>query len=163
MQIIKNRQIIEDSWQHIADDADVDQLPVGNIIVPFTMWLANKEQLLQRQGQLGVQLSGDNDVTEIAADLTHFSVIALQFPGFRDGRSYSIARALRQHHHYSGELRAVGNVLRDQVGYMERVGIDAFEVDSKQKIQDALKAFNEISVKYQSSSDEPLPIYRRRA
>jgi uncharacterized protein (DUF934 family) len=163
MQIIKNRQIVEDQWLHVADDADVNQLPAGDIIAPFALWQAHSEQLLQRQGQLGIRLNGDNDVAEIAADLPHFSVIALQFPAFRDGRAYSIARALRQHYGYTGELRAVGNVLRDQVSYMSRVGFDAFEIDPKQKIEDALNAFSEISVKYQSSSDEPLPIYRRRA
>jgi len=163
MQIIKNRQIIKDQWQHVADDADISQLPVGDIIVPLTLWQAHKTGLLQRRGQLGIRLNGDNDVAEIATDLQHFAVIALQFPAFRDGRAYSMARALRQHFGYSGELRAVGNVLRDQAGYMARVGFDAFEIDPKQKIEDALSAFSEISVRYQASSDEPLPIYRRRA
>jgi uncharacterized protein (DUF934 family) len=163
MQIIKNRQISEDQWQQIAADADVSQLPAGNIIVPLALWQAHRELLLQRQGQLGIRLNGDNEVAEIAADLPRFSVIALQFPAFRDGRAYSMARMLRQHYGYAGELRAVGNVLRDQVGYMARIGFDAFEIDPKQDIEDALQAFGEISVKYQASSDEPLPIYRRRA
>ncbi len=163
MQIIKNRQISEDQWQHLAADADVSQLPTGNIIVPLALWQAHRELLLQRQGQLGIRLNGDNEVAEIATDLPRFSVIALQFPAFRDGRAYSMARMLRQHYGYAGELRAIGNVLRDQVGYMARIGFDAFEIDPKQDVEDALQAFDEISVKYQASSDEPLPIYRRRA
>lgn len=163
MQIIKNRQISEDQWQQVADEADATQLPAGDIIVPLPLWQAHREQLLQRQGQLGIRLNGDNEVAEIAADLSRISLIALQFPAFRDGRCYSIARALRQHYSYTGELRAIGNVLRDQLGYMSRVGFDAFEIDPKQDIEDALKAFDEISVRYQSSSDEPLPLYRRRA
>lgn len=163
MQIIKNRQISEDQWQHVADDADVTRLPAGDIIVPLALWQAHREQLLQRHGLLGIRLNGDNEVAEIAADLPRFSVIALQFPAFRDGRCYSIARALRQHYGYRGELRAVGNVLRDQLGYMSRVGFDAFEIDPRQDIGDALKAFGEISVRYQASADEPLPLYRRRA
>ena len=163
MQIIKNCQIVEDQWQHVADDADIGQLPLGNIIVPLALWQAHKESLLQDKRTLGIRLNSDHDVAEIADELHHFAVIALQFPAFRDGRGYSMARTLRQHHNYKGELRAIGNVLRDQVGYMSRVGFDVFELDPKQKIEDALKAFNEISVKYQSSSDEPHPIYRRRA
>lgn len=163
MQIIKNRQISEDQWQHVADDAGVSQLPPGNIIVPLALWQARKHELLQRGGKLGVRLNGDNDVADIAAELQHFAVVALQFPAFRDGRAYSMARMLRQHYGYEGELRATGNVLRDQIGYMERAGFDAFEIDPKQRIEDALKAFTEISVKYQGSSDEPQPLYRRRA
>ena len=163
MQIIKDHKIVDDHSQHVAEGAGVDQLPAGDIIVPLALWQAHKEPLLQRQGQLGIRLNGDNDVTEIATELQRFALIALQFPAFRDGRAYSIARTLRQHYNYMGELRAVGNVLRDQAGYMARVGFNAFEIDPKQDVQDALKAFGEISVKYQSSSDEPLPIYRRRA
>ncbi len=166
MQIIKNRQIIEDRWQHIPDLTDgvtADTLPAGDIIVPFALWQSDKERLLRHSGGLGVRLNSDHDVAEISPDLSHFAIVALQFPSFRDGRSYSIATALRQHYGYTGELRAVGNVLRDQLAYMERAGFDAFEIDASQTIEDALNAFDEISVKYQTSSDEPLPLYRRRA
>ncbi len=166
MQIIKNHQIVEDQWQQIPDiveGVEATPLPTGNIIVPLALWQTDKEQLLQHKGVLGIRLNSDHDVAEISADLSHFAIIALQFPSFRDGRSYSMASALRQHYGYRGELRAVGNVLRDQLGYMARAGFDAFEIDPTQKIEDALNAFNEISVKYQASSDEPLPLYRRRA
>ncbi len=165
MQIIKNRQIVEDQWQHIPDIVDgveAAPLPTGNIIVPLALWQTDKERLLRHEGRLGIRVNSDQDMADIGADLSHFSVIALQFPSFRDGRSYSIASALRQHYGYTGELRAVGNVLRDQLGYMARAGFDAFEIDPTQKIEDALNAFIEISVKYQASSDEPLPLYRRR-
>ena len=166
MQIIKNRQIIEDQWQHIPDAAEgveAAPLPAGNIIVPLALWQTDRERLLEREGLLGIRLNGDQDIADMSADLSHFAVIALEFPSFRDGRSYSMASALRQHYGYTGELRAVGNVLRDQLGYMARAGFDAFEIDPAQKIEDALNAFDEISVKYQGSSDEPLPLYRRRA
>lgn len=163
MQIIKNRQITEDQWQQVADDATPGQLPAGDIIVPLALWQANREALLQHSGRLGVRLNSDVDVAEIAAELHHFDVVALQFPTFRDGRAYSMARSLRQHYGYKGELRATGNVLRDQIDYMSRVGFDAFEIDPKQQIGDAVNGFDEISVRYQASSDEPLPLYRRRA
>ena len=146
-----------------TDGVTTDTLPAGDIIIPFATWQNDKEQLLQRPGKFGIRLNGDHDVAEISTDLPHFAVIALQFPSFRDGRSYSIASALRQHYGYTGELRAVGNVLRDQLGYMERAGFDAFEIDASQTIEDALNAFDEISVKYQTASDEPLPLYKRRA
>ena len=162
MEVINKRQIEDDNWQHIADDEDVEQLPAGKIIVSLPFWNTNKTALHQRGAALGIRLSPEDDVSDIVADLPNFEIIALQFPSFRDGRAYSQARNLRQHHNYQGELRATGNVLRDQLMYMERVGFDSFEIDTKQDIHDALKAFDEIGIKYQVSSDEPLPLYKRR-
>lgn len=162
MEVISQRQIVTDHWQHIDDEAEMSQLPDGKLIVPLALWNAHKVTLSQRKEDLGIKLGPEDDVTDIAADLPSLALIALKFPAFRDGRGYSQARILRQQHNYQGELRAVGNVLRDQLMYMERVGFDSFEIDSAQDINDALKAFDEISIKYQASSDEPLPIFKRR-
>ena len=159
--IIKDRQLVEDQWQTVDADTTIDALPKGPIIVPLNLWLEHRDTLIERGGQLGVVLSGDDKIETILADLDQFDVIALRFPQFRDGRAYSMARTLRLHG-YKGEIRAVGEVLRDQIGYMARVGFNAFVVAERQKPQEALKAFDEISVKYQASSDEPLPLYRRR-
>ena len=160
--IIKDRQLVEDPWQTLEPDTAIDALPKGPIIVPLGFWLEHGDTLTQRGGELGVMLSGDDKIETILADLDRFDVIALQFPQFRDGRAYSMARTLRLHG-YKGEIRAVGEVLRDQIGYMARVGFNAFVVAEHQKPEEALKAFGEISVKYQASSDEPLPLYRRRS
>lgn len=162
MQIIKDRQVVNDSWQRIDQDTAINELPQSNIIVPATLWEQHKEALKNHEANVGIQLSADTDLETIAADLKHFAVIALEFPTFRDGRAYSLARRLREHYNYQGEIRAVGDVLRDQVGYMERVGFNAFEIDSRQKVEDALNAFKEINMRYQASSDQALPLYLRR-
>ncbi len=162
-QIIKKRQLVEDRWQMVAEEVDASKLPEGDIIVTAQAWQTNRAALLKRHGSLGITLNGDDDLESIVPDLGHFDVIALQFPVFRDGRPYSMARRLREHAGYEGEIRAVGDVLRDQLAYMERVGFDAFVIDPRQSTEEALKAFDEITVKYQASSDEALPIYRRRS
>ncbi len=161
MQIIKDQTIVADHWQHVATDAS--DFPTGDIIVTLPLWQESKTALLKHPGQLGLRLAGDAGLNGISDDLQHFALIALEFPAFRDGRGYSLARRLRLHLGYQGEIRAIGNILRDQLAYMARVGINAFELDEGQNLQDALKAFSEISVKYQAASDEALPLYRRWA
>lgn len=162
MQIIKDRKIVEDDWQHVNGEAG-DELPDGKIIVSLSRWKAERDDLLRRKNSgLGVQLEPDEHADEIADDLAHLEVVALNFPVFRDGRGYSTARLLRDRHGYAGELRAVGDVLRDQIFYMHRCGFNAFEVREDRDLDDALKAFDEFSVTYQPASDETRPIWKRR-
>ena len=161
MKVINNRQIVEDSWQNIDDACSIEQLPDGKLIVSLAFWNNHKPALTARGDSLGIKLNPEDDVAEIAADLSSFALVVLQFPAFRDGRGYSQARNLRQHYGYQGEIRASGNVLRDQLAFMERVGFNSFEIDSHQDINDAINGFDEISVKYQASSDEPLALYKR--
>lgn len=156
--IIKNRQIIVDPWQAIGDD---EVLPEAPVIITLTRWQRDREQLLAHDQGIGVRLTNDIDPQEIAADLDHFQVIALEFPIFRDGRAYSQARLLRERYGYRGELRAVGDVLRDQLFFMYRSGFDAFELRADRDIEDALQAFTEFTVTYQAAVDEPRPLYRR--
>lgn len=160
-QIIKQRQIVNDHWTLVAPETEIGNLPSGDIIVPLSLWQSHRSTLEQRSGKIGLCLTGDDDLEAIAAEVIHLPVIALSFPAFRDGRVYSFARQLRQHYGYRGEIRAVGEVLRDQLLYMERVGFDAFEVHPRQNIESALAAFNELTVKYQASNDEPRPLYQR--
>lgn len=160
-QIIKQRRIVDDHWTLVAPETEIGNLPSGDIIVPLGLWQSHRSALEQHSGKVGICLTGDDDLEAIAADVTRFPVIALSFPAFRDGRVYSFARQLRQHYGYRGEIRAVGEVLRDQLLYMERVGFDAFEVHPRQNIESALAAFNELTVRYQASSDDPRPLYQR--
>lgn len=90
-------------------------------------------------------------------------LIALDFPAFKDGRCYSHARLLRERYDYQGELRAVGDVLRDQLFFMKRCGIDSFQLRSDKDMEDALNAFNDFSVKYQTAADGAPPIYDVRS
>ena len=162
MQLIKDQKIVEDSWQRLVEITPDESLPAGDIIVPFSYWLDNKEVLLNREAKLGVCVDGDDETEEVAKDIEHFDLIALDFPTFADGRSYSHARLLRDRYSFKGELRAVGDVLRDQLFYMQRCGINSFQLREDKDIEDALNAFAEISVKYQTAADRAEPIYKYR-
>ncbi len=160
MKIIKGQEIVEDTWTHVGDD---EELPEGQVIVSLARWRQDRDSLIARGNSgLGVALDPDHHAEDIADDLEHFSVVSLDFPVFRDGRAYSTARLLRDRYDYKGELRATGDVLRDQLFYMHRCGFDAFEVRPDRSIEDALKAFDEFTVVYQPGTDEPLPLWRRR-
>lgn len=159
MQVIKQGAIIDDAWQLVGVD---EPLPAGDVIVPWARWKSERDSLLKRPGQLGVQINGDDDLNAVVADLDHFALIALEFPRYADGRCYSAARLLRDRYRYPGELRAVGDVLRDQLFYMQRCGIDSFQLRPGEDYQRALQAFQELSVKYQPAADRAVPIYRLR-
>lgn len=115
----------QNTW--VKADATSD-LPNGPVILPKKRWLNEREQLSGRNGPLGLLVSAGETVDDIAGDLSRFAFIALDFPKFSDGRAYSTARLLREKYGYTGELRAVGNVLADQIPLMRRVGFDSFEV-----------------------------------
>lgn len=158
--MIRDGAIVDDSWRHV-DDGDTEPLPEGDIIVGTDRWTAEREALLQRGSGLGVRLRSDEKPDDIADDLSHFQVIAVEFPILTDGRGFSIGRRLREQYGFQGELRAVGDVLRDQLYYMQRCGFNAFEVRADKKPEDALDAFREMSVTYQPGTDEPRPLWRR--
>jgi uncharacterized protein (DUF934 family) len=162
MKIIKDQVIVEDSWERLLEIEPDVGLPAGDVIIPFAYWLKHKDTLTNRKGKLGVCISGDDDTHEVAKDIEHFDLIALDFPVFADGRSYSHARLLRDRYSFKGELRAVGDVLRDQLFYMLRCGINSFQLRQDKDLEDALKAFSEISVKYQTAADGAEPIYKYR-
>jgi uncharacterized protein (DUF934 family) len=103
-------------------------LPDGAVIVPKKRWLAERDHLASRNTPLGLLIAAGETLDDIASDLARFALIALDFPKFSDGRAFSTARLLREKHGYAGELRAVGNVLADQIPLMRRVGFDTFEV-----------------------------------
>ena len=162
MRVIKDKKIISDDWRRVVELADDDPLPEGKVILPFSYWQANREKLIAGKGPYAVWINGDDETETVAKDIEYFELIALEFPAFTDGRSYSHARLLRERYGYSGELRAVGDVLRDQLFFMHRCGIDSFEVRADKDIEDALRAFDEFSVTYQSAADRTEPIYRIR-
>ena len=158
MQIIRNRAIVDDDFVHVADGAD---LPDGKPIVTLARYVGAREELLARYPVLGVRVASDKLPTDIP-DVTKLALIAIEFPRFTDGRGYSIARLLRDRYKFTGELRAVGWVLRDNLNYMERCGFDAFELQPGKRLESALQAFSEFSTTYQAATDDKRPIYRRR-
>ena len=124
-------------------------------------WIADTEEVMRqardrlgrRTAPLGVRLKAGQSPDLIADDLGRFDVIALEFPVFTDGRAFSYARALRERHAFAGQVRAVGNVLRDQYSIMRRCGFDAFEVADGTRLEDWLESDREISVVYQQAID----------
>jgi uncharacterized protein (DUF934 family) len=155
MALISNDRLTDDPWVTVADE---EALPAsGPVIVSLDRWQAEREALLARGSLLGVRLASSQLASEIAADLAHFDLVALEFPTFRDGRAYSIARLLRERYGFAGELRAVGNVLRDQFMFMHRCGFDAFEVADEGQVEAWRKAMDEISIWYQPATDGRVP------
>ena len=162
--IIKNKAIVEDDWivvrlneQESAENVTVAE---GKVIVPLKVWLAQRDALQQR-AEIGVWLASDERPEDLKGDVQKFSVIAVDFPKFSDGRGYSTAYNLRARLGYTGELRAIGDVLRDQLFYMQRVGFDAFAPRADRKIEDVLKGLTDFSEVYQTSFDQKLPLFRR--
>lgn len=162
--IIRNGSIAHDNWGVLRlDEGDTPEgvdVAQGKIIVPLKVWQAQREQLKSR-AELGVWLDSDERAEELSGDLDRFAVIAVNFPKFADGRGYSIAYHLRVRLGYRGELRAIGDVLRDQLFYMQRVGFDTLEMRADKDINEALKGLTDFSVRYQVSSDEAQPLFRR--
>jgi uncharacterized protein (DUF934 family) len=163
-QIIKGHAVVSDDWSVLrlgeGDAADTLDVPDGKIIVPLAVWLAQKDTLARR-ADLGVWLPSDALAAAIEHDLDKFAVIAIDFPKFTDGRGYSIAFNLRKRLGYTGELRAIGDVLRDQLFQMFRCGFDAYATRQDRNIHDALKGLNAFSAPYQAAVDQPLPLFRR--
>ena len=164
--IIKNGQIIDDAWLvlKLAEDEmpEAITLPDAPTLLPLAVWLARKDELLARIATAGVWLDSSEGPESVAGDLDALSIIAVNFPKFADGRSYSTARLLRERYGYRGEIRAIGDVLHDQLFFMKRCGIDAYAVRADKDIQAALAGLNDFSENYQSAVDQPQPLFRRR-
>lgn len=169
--IIKERRLLDDAWSvvNLVDgEAPLDVcLPVGPLLVPVPVWKAKKACLIHREYEhgtpLGIWLAPEDRIEDIAADIDDFSVIAIHFPKFTDGRGYSTARLLRERHGYDGELRAFGDIGRDQIFFLSRVGFDALVIGDGKNAEEALAAFDDFHESYQGNAVQPLPLFRRRA
>jgi uncharacterized protein (DUF934 family) len=162
--IIKNKTVVADDWTVLrlgeSDTPETVAIPEGKMIVPLTVWQAQRAAL-EGRAELGVWIASSERPEELKDDLGKFKLIAVDFPKFADGRGYSIAYNLRARLGYTGELRAIGDVLRDQLFYMQRVGFDAFAVREDKNIHDALKGLTDFSEVYQTSWDRKSPLFRR--
>lgn len=148
MQIIKDKELTDDSWQFVADDTD---LPDGDLCVSLDRWKKTGQALLNRQGKLGVRIKPGDSVADLADALDKLALIELNFPKFADGRLFSLAWLLRNRHHYQGEIRAVGDFMPDQAFYLSRVGVNAFAPANPEHTPMILTHFDDFSVKYQTS------------
>ncbi len=164
--IIDQKAILrQDRWTLLREASGPEVLraaPGRSFIVPLDFYLRYRGLLDEYPGEKGVWLDSHETPEAIAGDLANLAIIALNFPVFRDGRSFTNARELREHYRYQGEIRAIGDVLRDQLFYMARCGFDSFALRHDQDPETCLAAFRDFSTGYQASIDEPAPLFRRR-
>jgi uncharacterized protein (DUF934 family) len=161
--VIRGRKVEADSWRvvGVAPEELARPLPEGPVLVPLACWKEHRTELAAR-GNVGVWLAPADEPREIAADLGALALVAVQFPKLGDGRGYSTAVLLRTRYGYRGELRAFGDVGRDQIFQLARVGFDSFRLADHHDPYAALASFDDFSVKYQGSVDDPVPLFRKR-
>ena len=160
MPLVKNGRITTDLFVHVADGAE---LPGdGAILVSAARFLEDPEAVLKHAGKVGVVWPNNRDLDDLVPYLDRLAAVALVFPSFRDGRAYSQARLLRERHGYDGEMRATGQVLRDQFVFMSRAGFDAFEVKKDADADAFAETMKRYSVFYQPTGDGRVTALNRR-
>jgi uncharacterized protein (DUF934 family) len=160
MPLVKDGKIAADLFVHVPDGGE---LPGdGAILVPAARFLEDPQALLARAGKLGVIWPNNRDIDDLVPYLDRLAAVALVFPSFRDGRAYSQARLLRERYGFEGELRATGQVLRDQFVFMLRAGFDAFEVKKESDAEAFAATVKRYSVFYQPTGDGRLTALHRR-
>ena len=166
--IIKNNFVVTNDWTIITlatgELPEDVKLPHGNVLVPLSVWRVRKWDLIDRawehNNKLGVWLSPQEDPSDLASELDDLDTIGVHFPVPGDGRGYSIATLLRTRYGFKRELRAIGNIGRDYLHFLRRVGFDSIEITNPESAIDRLSDF---SVSYQAAVDQPLPLFRRAA
>lgn len=162
--LIKNDVLVADEWTVLrlkeGETADRVTVPAGKVIVPLPVWNCQHETLQQRP-ELGVWLASFERAEDIQEELQRFPVIGVDFHKFTDGRGYTMAYRLRKQMGFRGELRAMGDILRDQLFLLKRVGFDAFALRPDKDAHAALKGFADFSLSYQASVDTDAPLFRR--
>jgi len=165
-EIIRGGGVVADEWQILRPAPETPlaevEIAAGRVVVPLALWLERHAELTAR-GDVGVWLAGADDPSPIAPWLTQLPLVAVDFPKFTDGRGYSVAYLLRSRFGYRGELRAIGDVLPDQLFFMRRVGFDAFAVRPDKDVRQALHSLQPFSDAYQGSWDNAIPAFRRHA
>ena len=162
MPLLINREVVTDSWTLINDEAFTEgaSAPAGDIIVPLALYLEHQDALIKRSEQVAIQINGDDDLSSVLDALDQFPLIAVDFPAFRDGRGFSIARLL-QRAGYKGQIRATGDIGRDRLAYMVRCGFNAIKIDDETYTPEMLSAFDEMSNYYQSATDDIRAVYHQ--
>jgi uncharacterized protein (DUF934 family) len=170
--LIDREGLREDRWTWFVDDdagdageggevADAPAAQPTRVILSLAQWQTHAQRLLDAGVRLGICLEPAEGPEEIASLLDRVELVAIRFPAFTDGRGYSSARLLRQRYGWQGELRAVGDVLRDQMFYLSRCGFDSFDLKDGESVQEALAGFRDFSEAYQAAADRG-PLFRRR-
>lgn len=161
---IVDQAIVENAMIHVAETEELTaaDLPKSQVSVPLNLWLEEKDAIRSRDGQVAVQIGVDEEPEDLVGDLNDIDVIVLPFVNHVDGQSYSHAYKLRTRFGFKGEIRAIGDVKFDQLGFLTRVGCNAFELPETENLETALRAFGEFSEVYQPSADAGRSIFSRR-
>jgi len=160
--LTKDRTLIDDRWALLPETAALADVPASTpAIVPLALWSAQHDALSIRK-DIGVWLKPDDDPDALAGDVARLPLIAVDFPKFGDGRGYSTARLLREKYGYTAELRAIGDILRDQLYYLRQCGFDTFALRPGRSVAEAMAAFDDFSDSYQATVARPVPLFRRR-
>ena len=163
-QLINRNGPQPDAWQAVSTATEAEALPdTADALLPLAVWREAPERWVARAGRLGLLLEPTDDPKALAAVQERLSLIAVRFPVFTDGRGYSIARLLRERQGWQGELRAVGDILLDQLFFYARCGFDTFALRDDQEAALAPAMFAAFSVRYQAAADEAQPLFRRVA
>lgn len=162
--ITLNGEIKPDNWTLVArpEEGETLTLPAGPALIPADLWLANRQQYAGKD-TIGVWLESHDEPGMLADAMDELTIIAIKFPKFTDGRGYSSARLLKERYGYKGELRAVGDVLLDQLQFMKRCGFDSYALRADKDIKLAAHCLNFFSQAYQAATDTDEPLFRRRA
>ena len=159
-QVLKDNRLINDSWTLLTEDSE--SLPSGDILLSYSQWQTFSDQLDSHDGSVGVIIEGNADIEDIIEPLLKLPLIAINFPKFVDGRAFSSARLIRERYEYTGEIRAVGGFIRDQLYYLSRCGFNAFKFDDSVDLTESAKSLQDFSEAYQVSVDQESPLFRRR-
>lgn len=161
---IVDQTIVSNNFLHIAEtqELSISDLPAGQLSVPLNLWLENKAAIKAREGNVAVQIGADEDPLDLLDDLGQIDIIVLPFVSHVDGRGYSHAHKLRTRYAFEGEIRAIGDVKFDQLGFLTRAGCNAFELPESENLETALRAFSEFSEVYQPATDNARLIFSRR-
>lgn len=166
-ELILNGEVTPNEWQLIAQveagqDLDLTTLPAGKLILPLRQWQNHREALAARSGEIGVWLDSEESAELIAEEAAKLPLIAVNFPAFADGRGFTAGRMLRERFGFKGELRAVGGFMRDQLTYLQRCGFNAYAFEGEQPLASLKDSLSDFGDSYQSGTDQPLPLFRRR-
>jgi uncharacterized protein (DUF934 family) len=152
-------RIVEDDWDLLDPDAP---LRPGNVIMPWERYSRESDDLALHDGRVGLQVPAGTPVDALESLVDEVDLIALEFPKFTEGRPFSLARRLRERFGYAGPLRAIGDVLPDQLHYMDRCGFDEFDLKPGKSLEVGLRCLEGFSFAYQGSAEDPRPLFRLR-
>lgn len=166
--LLVDGRVAADQWQLISkaqagNITGAAAVPAGKVILPYALWHSLAQELVLRRAQIGVWLDSDESAELLADSAGTLPLIAIHFPIFMDGRGFSSARLLRERYGFTGELRAVGAFMRDQLTFLRRCGINTFVFEGEEPLEVISQSLHDFSDAYQADSDHDLPIFRRRA